>query len=617
MAFIAPKITQPIIPKTKFYPDKNISFDGGLDLADVEFNLPDNKTNKCLNVWFVDGELDKRWGQEYLNEYETPDGVIHSSYKYLYKGNIIKHCGKKLYSQTTLGILTELFTVNDDESRLFKYNDNIYLKQIGLYVQYDGTTANEVVPYIPTVVINRTPSGGGDLNEDYNRLGAGFKNSFSSDGTSTNYVLTDTDLDATEVTIVSNGVDLVENTDFTVNRTAGTITFGVAQTGGTNNVIVTAYKTNQEDIDSILNCLAVKPFGGQNDNRLFFGNNGTGFYYWTGISELGVDPTYFPLSNYNIVGLSDENITGFAKQNNSLMVIKEREVYGVDYTFDGTQGIFNSYPVHDSMGCDCPRSIQTINNNTVFLSSEFGVCVIQSTNVGNQRNVFPVSRNVDPRLLKEANIKEATSIDFDGKYWLNIDDKIYLWDYFLSPYYDSGNPDDNASRLSWWYFDNIQAGSWTIDGDDLYYGSRKDGKTVKFINVYDNTQYYDFGLGYDCVYRYPYRLIGAGIYEFTIKNGIIGVRGDRKTSYTVTYFTNDEINGEEDIEPIEVGSFAWDNFSWAAFTWGVMGPLYLWALRPALKNIQYFGVEFSNSEGGKSMNIISMQWEYTIKKQIK
>ena len=151
----------------------------------------------------------------------------------------------------------------------------------------------------------------------------------------------------------------------------------------------------------------------------------------------------------------------------------------------------------------------------------------------------------------------------------------------------------------------------------MYYIDRDTGKTVKFYTLYDGGQFFDFGLGYEGKYRYPYRLVGGGLYEFTIINGIIGVRGDRKTDYQVTYFTNDDITGEVETEPISVGSFAWDTFNWSTFTWGVMPALFLWPLRPALKNIQYFAEEFSNSEAGKSMNIVSMKWQYVIKRQIK
>lgn len=619
MAYIAPRITQPNIPKVQFWPSKESKLDGGLDLANIEFELPEDKTNDCLNMWYKDGILDKRWGQDFIKTDELPEVTGHSIYRFLYKGLIIKHTGTKLYTQDpTTGVITEIFAgLNDAESRLFKYNGNIYLKQVGNYVQWDGVTASDVVPYIPNTVLNRLPTGGGDLDEQFNRFGAGFKNSFNGNGSDTAFTLTETDLDITAVTAIVDGVAKVEGVDFTVDRSTGVVTFTVAPLVGTNNVVITAYKTNQEDIDSILNCLAVTPFGGQNDNRLFFGNNGTGVYYWTGISSVGVDPTYFPFDNFNIVGLTDENITGFNEQQNTLLVIKERAIYAVDYNFNGVEGVFNSYPVSNVFGCNAPRTIQTVNNNTVFLSTVFGVCVVQSTNVDNQRNVFPISRNVDPRLLYEENLTEASSVIHDGNYWLCVNDKIYLWDYFLAPYYDTGNPDDNASRLSWWYFDNISAKDFSSDGLELYYIDRTSGKTVQFYITYDANQFFDFGLAYKGLYRYPFRLVGGGLYEFTVTNGIIAVRSDRKTEYQVTYFTNDDIVGELETEPISVGSFAWDQFNWSTFTWAVMSKLFNWPLRPALKNIEYFAVEFSNNEAGKSMNIVSMRWQYLIKRQIK
>lgn len=617
--YIVPSMQKPSISKPQYWPSKNYRLDGGLNLADIEFDLGEDETSNCLNMWYKNGILDKRWGQGFIDSEEAPEAIGHSLYKGLYKTLLIKHTGTKLYTQhPTTGVLVEIYSgLNDAESKLFKYNGNIYLKQTGNYIQWDGVTATDVIPYIPNIILNRLPTGAGDLDEQYNRLGAGFKNSFNGNGSATAYTLTDVDLDVTTVTVLVGGVAKVEGVDFTVNRTTGVVTFSVAPILGTNNVVITAYKTNQADIDSILDCLSVKPFGGQNDNRLFFGNNGTGFYYWTGISSIGVNPTYFPYDNYNIVGLTDENITGFNKQQNSLLVIKEREAYAIDYSFDGTQGVFNSYPVTDVFGCDCPNTIRTVNNNTVWLSSEFGVCVVQNTSVGNQRNVFAISRNVDPRLLSEDNLTEASSVEFDGNYWLCVNDKVYLWDYFLAPYYDTGNPDDNAKRLSWWYFDNVNSKAFSSDVDSLYYIERDTGKTVKFYTVYDEGQFYDFGLGYNGLYRYPYRLVGGGLYEFTVVNGIIGVRSDRKTSYQVKYYTNDDVNGEIDTDPILVGTFAWNTFNWSTFTWAVMPRLYLWPLRPALKNIQYFAVEFSNSEAGRSMNIVSMKWQYVIKRQIR
>jgi hypothetical protein len=102
-----------------------------------------------------------------------------------------------------------------------------------------------------------------------------------------------------------------------------------------------------------------------------------------------------------------------------------------------------------------------------------------------------------------------------------------------------------------------------------------------------------------------------------VLNGIIGVRGNRRTTYNVTYFTNDDFNGELDLDTIDVGTFSWNNIDWSNHTWAVTGSLSLWPLRPTLKNIQYFAVEFSNNFAGSSMNIQSMRWQYKIGKLIK
>ena len=601
-----------------FYPSKNLSLNGGINVVDLEEKLRDNQTSKCLNVWFKDGELDKRWGQDYLDSEESP-GVARSAHRYFFGGVIVKHCGTKLYAQDVLdGSLTELYTgLNDADSSIFKYNEKLYLKQVGKYVEFDGVTAQDVVPRIPTVVINRPPNGaGGNSLDDYNRIGAGFKNSFNGNNVATAYTLTDQNLDATAVVAVVNGVTLVEGVGFTVNRTTGVVTFSVAPSTGTNNVIITAYKTDQDAIDSILNCKAVIAFGGQNDNRLFFGNNGTGNYYWTGISEVGVDPTYFPYNNFNTVGLSDENVFAFGKQYDTLVILKEREIYGVNYSFDGTKGVFNSYPINDQYGCDCPNTVELVNNNLVWLSTTFGVCILVGTQVQSERNAFIISRNIDPLLKQETNLDKATSADFEGKYWLSVDDTVYMWDYFISPYINSTNPDDSAEKLSWWVLDTIDSAEFIYDGRDLYYLQRS-GKTVKFHTTYDNDQFYDFGNAISSVYRYPKRELGGGILEFSVLKGFVNVRGDRKSSHTVTYFTSDNPNGDPFTESVDVGSFSWANFSWLLFTWRVMGPLYNWVLMPFLKNIRWFAAEFSNNTPGTGMNISSMQWQYQTTRMIR
>lgn len=795
--YIAPKsISPPKSPVIQYWPKNETLFNGGLNLVDKEYKIQDNQTAKTLNMWWYKGELGKRWGQDYLLSSESVETPGLSTYEYLYKGMIVKHCGTKLYMQDPLtGTVTAIYSgLPKIKGSFFKFNNILYYKTMGKYVQWNGpyvnligtagdcevttnfaaisstlalsttkkfgtycveatSTANSgtfgaksnanliyispskyylvtayirmtgatnvrlkvlnysdtligqtmlttntlltsvgvvlqpsdltgqtqikvqleatsnaignkcaidgimvneinsdeynagaysimgsypfqtsinatnVVPYEPTVLINQSYSGGGDVNESYNRLGSAVINSFITDNSHTVFPLSDTNLDTTAcVGSVDGGITwtLSEGTNFTINRTANpaTVTYTATPPALTNKYQIKFYKTDQAQISSILNCLDAIPFGGTNDNRVFAGRNGSGNVYWTGITSVGVDPTYWPVNNYNPIGLTDETITGMGKQYETLCIFKEREIAGCTYTFNGTTGIFNWFSVNSQIGYDLPDTLQTVNNQLTWCNSYLGGFTLVGTAVQSQRNVKPITRNINPRLLSESNLKNANSVNFDGKYWLCIDDKVYLWDYTISPYSDLGNDDESAKRLSWWYFDNINAQSWIMDGQDLYYITRDTGKTVKFHRAYDTTQFFDFGGAFNSIYRIPIRDFGDSIYEFDVIDMWVDVRGDTRTDINVLYITSDDINGEAeaplgDSEPISVGSFSLTDFSLLFFTLQVMGYKTTFNLRPLEKKIDIFGVEFSNNDAGRDMNISNVVISYVLGKRKK
>jgi hypothetical protein len=536
MPYLVPKNIQvPKPPPLRYWPETPAALNGGNNWVDREWKLSDNQTSNSKNMWWREGELSKRFGQQYLEDSITVETPCFATYDKLYDGHIIKHCGTKIYKQDpTTETTTEIFTgLTAAKGSFFKFGDKLYYLQAGKYLQYDGTTVSAVTPYIPVVIINRTPTGGGDVLENYNRIGKGFTNKFNGTGAAVAYTLTDAMLDATTVTCTVGGVTKAETVDFTVDRTTGIVTFTAAPGVGTNNVVLTAYKTVQTDIDSILKCTIAIPFGGQNDNRLFIGGNGTGYFYWTGISANGIDATYFAYNNYNVIGNIDENITGFKKHRKVLCIFKEHEIYGETYDWDGIKGIFNTFNISPDKGCDCPDTIENINNDVAWLTSYAGPQILLSTETGNERNVQPLGRNINPRLLKEANLKSASSVDFNDKYWICVNDKVYLWDYAISPYYSTGNPDADAQRLSWWYFNNINAQSFIMDGQDLYYANRTTGVIAHFITVYDGTQFYDFGEPISALYRVPLRDLGDSVFEFDVIDLWIDCRGDTKTQIRV------------------------------------------------------------------------------------
>ena len=91
----APKSIQaPKPPKIDYWPEKTVFFNGGLNLVDPEWKVPNSQTPKTVNMWWYEGELSKRFGQEVINYIESNPAI--SMYKQAYEEKIILHIGDKL-----------------------------------------------------------------------------------------------------------------------------------------------------------------------------------------------------------------------------------------------------------------------------------------------------------------------------------------------------------------------------------------------------------------------------------------------------------------------------------------------------------------------------------------
>lgn len=212
----------------------------GINLSVTPTQIDPHQASDMLNFNIDErGALNKRTGYE---KAYTLDGNINGMFNYRKSDGtavFLIASGTKLYNGDT-PIYDGLA---DNLVNFFTMKDQCYIMDGTNYLVYDGKTVSEVEPYIPTLTITRSPSGGGEPFEDFNLLGAGFKDSFSGDGTSKKYQLSLKVLDATEVKAKVDDNDLKENTDFIVDRIEGKVTFNVAPSSGTDNVVITAYKT--------------------------------------------------------------------------------------------------------------------------------------------------------------------------------------------------------------------------------------------------------------------------------------------------------------------------------------------------------------------------------------
>jgi hypothetical protein len=595
------------------------SISGGVNYEDLPWNCSDNQSPSTVNVWFANRILNKRMGTKNLNAaIGTP---ILSSYPFKFMGKFVFTSGIKMFAlDTSTNIATQIYTgLTANKGCFLKFGGFLYYINGVQYVKYDGTTVTAVVPYVPTVIINRTPTGGGTQNEDYNRIGSGIKNSFNGDNSSTAYTLTDINLDATAITAsFDSGLTFnkVETTNFTVNRTTGVVTFGGGSVPptGTNNIIIQFYKTNVTvggTISTILTCTQITAFGGANDSRIFFGANGTQYYYWTDVTK----PEFVPMSQYNLIGTSDDAVTGFGLQDAVLCIFKMRSIYGATYSYDTVVGkaSFPVVNVNSAIGCDCPETIRLINSRLVWCNTYGGVYTLVTNNITLNKEIKPISRNINGNsraggLLQEVNLQNAIAVEFGRGYWLTVNNHVYYWDYGLTPYQNASDYETAQKVLSWWYFKDLPVSCYMQDGNNLYFGDNVSGYIVHFENSFaDNTN------GIDASWKMADRNFGFPEMRKTVIEEWISARSDTASDIAIKHYSDRSPYGDFDSKPIIINpSFSWSTVTWSNICWGIQAAIQSFYRRVRKKNIKYYAVEFSNSTAGQDMNISDLRMNVSL-----
>lgn len=629
---------------------------GGLNIQDLDYTLPLNQSPRMLNMMVKNGAFGKRYGQENKITFASDIKAMME-----YKGFIYVHVGTDIL-KVDMSVSTPTYSTMytnadlDVAGNFFKYNKRIYFLSPKIYLECDGTEMKKVEPYCPDVLINRTPDGTqSDVIDDYNRLGAGFKNSFNPDGTATEFVVmipksSDDDtagLDATPIKVEIDGVDYTEGDGsgkiVSVDRATGKVTFDTAPAHGQNTVVITAYKTDQVYINSIMNSKYFAVYGGQNNSRLFVAGNGSSTYFYSDV----FDASYFPETNDAVVGNAETDITGFGSQYNVLIVFKPSEIYAIDYQYatDTTgeqKAMFFTTQVNADIGCDMPKTIKYVDNRLTWGSTRWGILTLCSTVIEDERNVRVVSRNINggyrnDGLLAEPNLENAVAMSYDGKYivccngasngsisfeYRDDDDNLirvidsgghaYSWDYTISPYSSSDrvSPDDAAKNTAWFKWDNFFMSAYVILNRKLYFAR---GDSIGMLN---NT-YYDFGGIIPSFYRTPLMDFDAYHMLKTVKKAFFEVRGDTPCRIRIKYITDEDADGEQDPEDIEVAVTLWDAFGWDTFGYTTINFAKTFTRKCSIKKINLFAIELTNNEIGRDMSLSGIRCEYTLVKEIK
>lgn len=453
----------------------NIENFGGINLTTSPSTIADNESPDMLNMYIDNnGMLLKRKG--YTPAASLPS-LIRSSYVYRAKdGKEVVLVATDTYVYRLVNDVTVAQKVGDITSPpgsnilFFAMNNLIYmLDGVRLY-QFKDTTDPKfeaVVGYVPTVTMSMSPSGSGETFEDINIIDNAFKCSYSGDNTTKVYQVTkvtEGEMDGyVEVTV--NGTVLGKTikggtaaTAFTVDWANWKVTFTTAPTTGTNNVIIkTCYPATilTEHRSKVADCSLYTMFGGNNDTRVFLAGNTE---YPNRIYRSGLlDPTYFPINGFYDIGTNDQPITAFAKQYDSLVILKTSSIYLMNFQVTNGEAVFSSMPLNDKVGCIAPRTIELLENSPVWLSED-GVYMLSQTEIRNERNVTPMSAKVDPKLRAELEKQNAIGVDYDNKYIVKVNDICYVFDYKLG---------------IWYLWDNIPATEFYVINDKLFFSTNE------------------------------------------------------------------------------------------------------------------------------------------------
>ena len=545
-----PRVSNASIPKTRSYTKKYTEF-RGVDFSTDATQVSDSRSPYSENlIADLAGFPEKRPGWRVLNTFSGRINALHYAVLSDGVGYVFVHAGTKLCLDDGT-IIAE--TLKDGHSSAFVHQGKLYLLDGQTYAVVektaDGFSCTPVTEkdcFIPTTTIGMKADGSGTSFESFNLLTRWRKNSMIGDGASVTFQLDTKDLDSdADVSAVVEGEEKLENTDFTVDRAAGTITFHTAPPvyaggSGIDNIVVTFAKTVNGAADKINRCTMGVMFGYGGANRYFFSGNPDekNVDWYSGLD----DPTYFPDIGYTKIGADTAAIMGYLRQYENLVIVKEdneqdAEIYlrSAQLDIDGNV-IFPVQQGVKGVGAVSRNTFASLRDDPLFLARE-GVFALASASVTQQRAVQPRSFYVNAKLTKEPNLESAAAAVWNGWYVLCVNDHCYVADPKQKSY------KDESYTYEWYYWTNVPAVTFLTVDDVLYFGTA-DGRLCRFNNDRNTmSRYNDDGAAITAVWSTKaddFNFIGRR--KTLVKRGSVAMIKPYTRSSIKVYVSTDKIS---------------------------------------------------------------------------
>lgn len=482
----------------------------GVDFSSSITDIDRRRSPRGYNFINNNGAIEKRNGYKvlaYLGEKANINGVWNVD---TINGEFfVVHCGTKLYEmKIDFSSYTEILTgLADNISQGAIINSKLLILDGKRAVVYDLLeSTNKVkyldeIGYIPTTQIARSPNGlASQMYESVNLLQDCRINLFTSNEIDTIYQLDSSNISSIELVEVLNDnaewITKKNNTDYTVNTELGQVIFkkviGKSPVDGRDNVRI-KYKISSPDNRSQVNkcnIMSVYGYAGAN-NRVFMSGNPdyANIVMWSHIDDV----TYFPVNCVLKTGLEVCPINGLIKTNDGkLAALKnvsdtDDTIFYIGYaTFNGEEW----FPLEGSSkgeGNISAYAHDTLINEPLILTHN-GIFALNTASITDERYVYHRSYYIDNKLKNEPNLKDAIGVVNDGKYYLAINDHVYVAD----SRFKSSNSNSRYSnyQYEWFYWTNLPVRVWFVWNNELYFGD-KYGNICKFRDNNDIDRFKD------------------------------------------------------------------------------------------------------------------------------
>ena len=498
------------VPSSPSTYQSNLSGFLGVDFSSSITDIDKRRCPNGYNFINTNGTIEKRNGYKvlaYLGEKANINGIwnvdtINGEY-------FIVHCGTKLYEMKTdfssyIEILTNLA---DNISEGVIIQNKLLILDGKRAIVYDLLKEEnrvaylDTIGYIPTTQIARSPNGlASQLYESVNLLQDCRINLFTSTETDTTYQLDDVNIDSVERVEVLNADGEWKlqtiNDDYNVDLEKGQVKFlvtvGKPVVDRRDNVRIKYKKISSENKAQINKCniMTVYGYAGAN-NRIFIAGN-PDYSNRLMYSHLD-DITYIPVENVIRIGLEISPITGIARMNNGKLAVL-KDVSDTDSTiFYIGYGTYNSNEVFPLEGStkgegNIGKHAHAILINEPLILTQNGVFALNTATFTDERYVYHRSYYIDNKLKQEPNLENAIGIVNDGKYYLAINDHVYVADSRFKT--TTSNSRYSNYQYEWYYWINLPVRVWFVWNNELYFGD-KYGNICRFRDDTDIDRFKD------------------------------------------------------------------------------------------------------------------------------